>query len=56
MKYYLDKIIAIVVMAGLVMLGIYLYERACYSGLRPSECGNTLLYHPEIISFYLRIS
>lgn len=53
---YLDKIIAVIVMAALVMLGIYLYERACYSGLRPSECGDTLLYHPEIISFYSRIS
>jgi hypothetical protein len=42
-------------MAELVMLGIYMSERTCYEGLRPSECGSTLLYHPKIISFYLRV-
>lgn len=43
-------------MAALAMLGIYMYERTCYAGLRPSECGDTLLYHSEIISFHLRNS
>jgi hypothetical protein len=52
---YLDKIIGVILMAGLILLGIYLYERACYSGLRPSECGDTLLYNPKTI-FYTGIS
>jgi hypothetical protein len=47
---FLYRIIAIIIMVGLVVLGIYLYERTCYLGLRPAECGDTLLFQPKVIS------
>jgi len=46
---YLDKIIGIIVIAGLILLGIYLYESGCQAPDSDQDCNQNLLYHPKII-------
>ena len=46
---YLDKIIAITAMAGLNLLGIFLYESGCQAPDSDQDCNQNLIFHPKII-------
>lgn len=52
---YLDKIIGIIAMAGLIILGIYLYEMGCQAVDSDQDCSQNILYHPKIISYIFNL-